>query len=84
MSDKSRPAMPMLTVHRPGTEVVANKGKINASVSAVMIEGNGAITYLISWWDSNERKSQWVESFEVDEADEPKKLGIKFNGDRPG
>lgn len=70
----------MLMVCKPGTKVVL-AGEISATVNQVAIKANNLVTYLCVWWNGNERKEVWVESYEI--MYQPEQLTVMTIGSRP-
>ena len=53
-------------------------GDIEVTVIAVMIKADDYVTYEVSWFTSGDRKSAWVEEFELSMTPEPeRRMGIR-------
>jgi hypothetical protein len=53
-----------LTVYEIGSDVMVNKGVIDAKISAILIRGDH-VKYEIVFWDGATRKTEWVEPNEI-------------------
>ena len=62
------------TVKSPGS--VAKMGDIDVYILAVMIRGP-LVKYEVSWICNGDRKSEWVESFELGEGTEITEVGFE-------
>jgi hypothetical protein len=51
-------------IFEPGTEVLLRED-VRAYVLQADIRVNGAVKYLVSYWDGNQRNEAWVEAFEL-------------------
>lgn len=47
-------------------------------ITAILIEPKNCLQYKVSWWNGRDRKSEWVNSFEVDPEDYRDCLKIGF------
>jgi hypothetical protein len=47
-------------------------GKVEATVLGVEMRGHGysTVSYLVSWWDDKTCRSEWLQSVQVESADE--------------
>jgi hypothetical protein len=57
-----------LLVYRPGTSVGLGE-KLTGTVVGVWVQSNNHVLYKVVWWNGNERKEDWIESFLL--SDEP-------------
>ncbi len=59
--------------YRLGSTVSIDTGggtPIKGMVNAFLFEYGGHVSYRVSWWADNQRYTQWLESFEISEAEE--------------
>lgn len=63
-----------MQIYKPGSTVKINE--IEATVISVGIYEN-RITYHLSWWVNSDRKTQWVEEFEITSKEPKEKIGFK-------
>ena len=67
-----------MEVYKPGTTVELTDG-ITAIIIAINIDSNCKIQYEVVWWASRERKTSWVEPFEIKVFGIGEQLKIGFN-----
>lgn len=63
-----------MEIYKPGTTVKINE--IEATVLSVQINEN-RIIYHLSWWVNSDRKTEWVEEFEIHSKEHKEKIGFK-------
>lgn len=74
--------MQRIIVYRPGAIVsVGQRGDtIRAFVVQTTIQNAGRIQYEITWWSGRDRKTAWVEEWEVSKIDDKSiQCSIGFN-----
>ncbi len=69
--------MRQIEVMQVGSPVTLSED-IQARITGVMIEENYHITYRCVWWEGGTRNVEWLEQFEVTQADEPQGMTIGF------
>lgn len=71
--------MNKLMVYPPGTAVLIGFGDdiFAAQVLAVAVYAHN-IQYQVSWWDGRQRRTDWLEDFEVQSQHEGQKLPLGF------
>ena len=68
----------ILSVYGVGDEVSLGKD-LTGTVVEILIRAQSHISYKVSWWDKNTRKSEWLEACEVTGVDgETERLSIGF------
>lgn len=69
-----------LTVIAPGTTVKLGPGpnQTIGQVVAVSIEAGPVVTYLVSWWNDNNRNEQTLPAHEIEKVEGPERLTIGF------
>jgi len=69
---------PDVLVHDIGTEVQIGPGDetITGTVIQIAIAEHGKVQYQISWWSGRERKTEWLEAFEVVAGQPSVKIGF--------
>lgn len=57
----------MIEVYPPGTEVElgAPSEPIDGRIESVWIKASNHVIYKVCWWNGRERKSTWVQAFEI-------------------
>lgn len=73
----------MIEVFQVGSPVIIGE-HIEARVLAISIYEHNRVSYQVVWWDGNTRKTDWLESFEVQpHKGEITKLRIGFKSLAP-
>lgn len=64
------------------TRVKIASGTLNAIITGINIRANEVVMYECSWWSGNDRKLEWLNSYEVEAVDEYNagKIKIGFRG----
>lgn len=66
-----------MEVYKPGTKVKLIDDIIG-NIRAINIDSSHGIQYEIIWWSNRERKTSWLEPFEIKEFDTKEQLQIGF------
>ena len=69
-----------------GKQVKFTTGGIKATVIGVCVRGeqSQSIEYEVAYWHNGDRKTQWVNSFEVElKQDNSKPMGFSSGNDKP-
>lgn len=66
-----------MEVFEIGSDVLLD-GDIPAKITAINIRGaEHRLTYEVTWWDERNRKSEWVDPFEI-RVNDAKKKSLRF------
>ena len=69
--------MKQIEVMQVGSPVTLADG-IPATITAILINDKCRVTYQCVWWSGQERKSAYLEEFEVTPADETQRTTVGF------
>lgn len=64
-----------------GTQVYLDKN-IPATVTAVCVRGDNHLIYEVTWWSERDRKTEWVEPFEIREQEKRNDSSFNFRFQR--